>query len=1602
MLLRGVSHNLSQKMNRYIASAFFVLLPLVAIALIGYVLHAGFGNDLKPVQAATGVNKMISYQAKMTDASGVTVTNGTYQLTIRIYSSASGDTCLYTASGTACGTATSTPVTVTNGLFSIMIGDTTSQNALTLDFNSDTYYLGIQVGNDSEMTPRKRIGAAGYAINSDTLDGYNTSLTGGSTSFVPVTNSAGDIFLTGRYLTSSTIYASGSTTSTFYGALAVGTSTTAIPAMFSVDGSVIFQSNSSVSSTPTSGAGTRMMWIPGKSAFRAGITNGYFFASEMPGLSGDYGSPDVWDDQFIGNYSVAMGLGTKASGQGAFAMGVSSTASGSASYAVGNVAVANNMGSVAIGTGVTATGTFATAIGGVYSVASGTESIALGSNAYANGGPSIAIGGTWDVFDIFGVGNHQIYANGNKSLAMGYDLEANGAGSFVIGKGYGSGDRLINDIDNSLMVGFGSNIPTFFVGPSAGYGTTGNVGIGTAGPMNRLSVQGGNISVANGTATTTIGANFFSVAFSTSDMLGKFYVDSSGNVSASGTQYIYGSTTSTFVGALAVGTSTASIPAKLSVDGSVLFSGNSGATPVSGAGTRLMWIPSKGAFRAGLVDPTVTAGLGAPTAGTEWDDENIGLYSIALGLSSKASGLGSTAIGIANYANGLGSTALGASSTALGTAANAFGANSVAGGNYSTAIGYLTTASGAYSTAIGSGTTASGDYGATAMGWGSIAEGSYSTAMGYFTTAGDYSTAMGFYTTANYNSTAIGRNTTAIGSESIAIGNYASSTAQNSIVIGSGVTTSGNPLINSTANSLAVGFNSTVPTLMVTGGSGAGTYGSVAIATTTANAVAKLSVDGSVLFSGNSGATPVSGAGTRMMWIPSKAAFRAGAVNPNIIGTGTEWDDNNIGSYSIALGLSTKASGLYSFATGVSTTASADYSTAMGYNTIASFEYSTAMGSETTASGGYSTAMGKNTIASGSVSTAIGYETTASGDYSTAMGANTTASSFKSTAMGDRTTASGYYSFALGRYASSTADSSFTIGYGSAISTPLVNSTANSLAVGFASTTATLLVENGRITASGTLAVKYTGTSTFAGNLAVGGILTQNCTGNCVDIAETFVSSELVEPGDLVMIDTATSTLLDSHGLLADSHGYDVVVKKTNTGYSDKIVGVVSTNPAITMNGDTTVLGTSGVTETMNPPVALAGRVPVKVTDENGPIEPGDLLVSSSSTPGAAMRFNADLRGLNADLRGRSPSIIGMVLTGFDPANNQNGLEPDKNKEVGCEWSPRESEGTPALAGTPAPCHLGKVLVLIKNNYIQPSGISADGLGLSVSADGKILSTRDIDMGGNAILNVKSLASASGNWSIDEEGRIVAKKVTAEEYEIDARKKTDLPTGQAGLDPTLGRARIPAGINEILVNNNRTHKNSNIVITFYGNPGGAWWISNQEDGWFKVTLSTGTGSEIDFRYWILSVIEDENLTSASGLQTSAPTESAPTEVRPLTASLGPPLGGASPSTTRPMAESRLWRDELAGRAGGAPQNAVVVDPAIRSRALFEPEPQSRRHGREADAAAEVAPLASPEVVPLADPADAVAEVLSSSGSPETDIGGNPNSETPSSTPEIMP
>lgn len=102
---------------------------------------------------------------------------------------------------------------------------------------------------------------------------------------------------------------------------------------------------------------------------------------------------------------------------------------------------------------------------------------------------------------------------------------------------------------------------------------------------------------------------------------------------------------------------------------------------------------------------------------------------------------------------------------------------------------------------------------------------------------GDYSVALGNVVTAfGLNSIAIGHN----------VGVPANASGPNAFVIGSGVNSS-SLMFNNNANSLMIGFNSTIPTLFVSASDGAGTTGNVGIGTTTIPQGYKLSVKGKII-----------------------------------------------------------------------------------------------------------------------------------------------------------------------------------------------------------------------------------------------------------------------------------------------------------------------------------------------------------------------------------------------------------------------------------------------------------------------------------------------------------------------------------------------------------------------------------------------------------------------------------------------------------------------------------------------------------------------------------------------------------------------------------
>lgn len=144
-----------------------------------------------------------------------------------------------------------------------------------------------------------------------------------------------------------------------------------------------------------------------------------------------------------------------------------------------------------------------------------------------------------------------------------------------------------------------------------------------------------------------------------------------------------------------------------------------------------------------------------------------------------------------------------------------------------------------------------------------------------------------------------------------------------------------------------------------------------------------------------------------------------------------------------------------------------------------------------------------------------------------------------------------------------------------------------------------------------------------------------SCTGlgapsaGCVDYAEAFPTSDsTLRPGELVAADETRSQY----------------VNRSMPGSLP--IGVVSTNPATLVTGTEFVAGAlvfdrlpSGMV-----PIALAGRVPVRVTSENGPIKVGDYLTNSGTVDGAAMRATRAGRVIGQALESYDANGVGSIL----------------------------------------------------------------------------------------------------------------------------------------------------------------------------------------------------------------------------------------------------------------------------------------------------------------------------------------------------------------------
>jgi len=232
-------------------------------------------------------------------------------------------------------------------------------------------------------------------------------------------------------------------------------------------------------------------------------------------------------------------------------------------------------------------------------------------------------------------------------------------------------------------------------------------------------------------------------------------------------------------------------------------------------------------------------------------------------------------------------------------------------------------------------------------------------------------------------------------------------------------------------------------------------------------------------------------------------------------------------------------------------------------------------------------------------------------------------------------------------------------------------------------------------------------------------------------------------------------------------------------------------------------------------PIALVGRVPVKVSTQNGSIAIGDR-ITSSSLAGTGMKAT------------NAGQTVGIALQLFDGSG---------------------ASSTTALLPNGTSVAAGKILVFINVGYQGNDlnvGIMNNELG--------IMDTAIVDKNGNQL-------------ALTFEGTVVIKRLVVKDLELAKGGTITLPAGEGGI---LGKVTISQGLTYAIVENPLVDTSSYIFLTQEGTPLEeiSYGVVNKKEGQFTIQLSKGAQEAMTFAYWIIQsydagAIREGNATSTT-------------------------------------------------------------------------------------------------------------------------------------------
>jgi hypothetical protein len=490
------THNINRLlplMHQYAQVSFIFGFVLLAATVAGGLLTA------RTAHAAAGINPELSFEGKVVDASGQNIPDGTYNMEFKVYqdgtSSGAGSTLKWTEDRLV---SAGNGVTFNSGTFQVNLGSVNPFGA-SVDWNQDTLWLSLQVGNtsscspfgscggDGEMTPFIRLTATPYAMNADKLDGIDSS------GFVQL----------GAAQSGNVNIGSGTITSGAINGISIGS--TIQP---SAAGALTVKANGANALTLTGGAAST--WSTTAGALTITSAAATIWSTSAGNLTIQAGSGTV----SLGSSTTltATGALTVQAG-GANALTLTGGAASTLSTSAGNLTLQAGSGTVSLGssTSLTATGALTVQSGGAgaLTITSGSGIIALGSATVQRAATTLTLdvsNASNSTFDITNSGaggvNVSLDAGGSYTGAGAVTLSSGGANALSLDTGGGAAINIGGTNATSIVIG--GNTAAAITEKVANSSTTAFT-LQTAGGTSLLvaNTTGGELYVGGSTAVAT-------------------------------------------------------------------------------------------------------------------------------------------------------------------------------------------------------------------------------------------------------------------------------------------------------------------------------------------------------------------------------------------------------------------------------------------------------------------------------------------------------------------------------------------------------------------------------------------------------------------------------------------------------------------------------------------------------------------------------------------------------------------------------------------------------------------------------------------------------------------------------------------------------------------------------------------------------------------------------------------------------------------------------------------------------------------------------------------------------------------------------------------